>query len=73
MSQLPIEETKTEIKADEIVLKKIKPLTFNSNLAIVGAVVGLGYSIFSSKSKILFTIIGAISGAIISKIIKKDK
>ena len=29
MSQLPIEETKTELKADEIVLKKIKPLTFN--------------------------------------------
>ena len=48
-----------------------KKLDFTSKIALAGGVAGLGYDIFSGKNKLIFTALGAISGAIIEYAYRK--
>ncbi len=62
-----------ELGSKEYALNKMRGLNFNSKAAIIGAGAGLAYAILRNRSKILFVLIGAVGGALISAAFMKKK
>jgi len=56
----------------EFIMKKTNSFDLTSKLSFFGGAIGLGYALYSGKSKILFIVIGAVGGSLLNRVINKN-
>lgn len=72
-SQIPVVDERTAIGQRPVVSYENKRGTMSGKGALFGAAAGFGYSIVRGKSKLLWTIIGAVIGSSVESVINRIK